>query len=353
MGRSAVASVPGREARQGGLGAAGLSLAILLVLCGSALAAGPLALPLPAPFPPIRVLTLLVGLHLIGLCLGLGGATMLDFWILRWMRWGGLPGEIARMFLFVSKVVTVGIGLLWLSGLGFLAVYAVESPEKFDNPKLWAKLAVVLALTINGLLIHAVVLPGVLRDIGRPMLDGVSGVRTGIFLVSGAVSGVSWYTAFALGLLRELNGAVPAFLLLALWLAGVVAASLAAYFYWLHLREWTPRQVKALQARERHAKDRAAAGAGEPVSEAVPPRPDLMPAAPAAEAWVAAQVREPAVAAPAQPHSRGLVEGPETSPAMPAAPGTRSPSAPARIPSDRILALTPAASSRARPPRRA
>jgi hypothetical protein len=27
----------------------------------------------------------------------------------------------------------------------------------------------------------------------------------------------------------------------ALWLAGVLAASLAAYFYWLHLREWTLR----------------------------------------------------------------------------------------------------------------
>ncbi|WP_064503896.1 hypothetical protein [Methylobacterium platani] len=285
-----------------GLPLAGFSLAAFLALGGAALAAEPLALPLPAPLPPVRVLTLLVAVHLIGLSFGLGGATMLDFWILRWMRWGSLPGEIARIFLFVSKVVSVGLGLLWLSGLGFLAVYAVESPDKFDNPKLWAKIAVVLVLTINGLLIHAVVLPGVLRDLSRPMLDGVSGLRTGIFLVSGAVSGVSWYAAFALGLMRELNGRVPATLLLALWLAAVTAASLAAYVYWLHLREWSRGR---------------AAGAGPPAPGAMP-GPAALPAVPVA------------------------------SPLVPA--GTPLPPPSARIPPDRILALAPA---RSRPGRRA
>lgn len=216
------------------------ALALILIAGLTALAApaaadtlpNALNLPLPAPFPPIRLLTLLVGLHLIGLCFGLGGATMLDFWILRWMRWGGLPPEIARTFLFVSKVVSVGIALLWLSGLGFLAVYAVESPEKLGNPKLLAKFVVVLVLTVNGLLIHALVLPSVLRDVSRPMFEGVSHTSTAVFLVSGAVSGVSWYAAFALGLMRELNGRVSAGLLLALWFAAVVVAAAGAFALW-------------------------------------------------------------------------------------------------------------------------
>ncbi|UHC14768.1 hypothetical protein LRS73_19800 [Methylobacterium currus] len=344
----------------GGLAVAGLSLACLLVLDGSALAAEPLMVPAPAPFPPIRVLTLLVALHLLGLSFGLGGATMLDFWILRWMRWGSLPGEIARIFLFVSKVVTVGLGLLWLSGLGFLAVYALESPEKFDNPKLWAKIVVVLALTINGLVIHAVVLPGVLRDIGRPMLDGVSGVRTGIFLVSGAVSGVSWYTAFALGLMRELNGRVPAGLLLALWVAGVMAASLAAYFYWLHLREWTLRQVARSPQGEAFLRGRtsppeelasapARAWAPDPAPTTAPVDVLAEPAMPTSEP--AALPREPA-AAPAD--CAMPLALPAASPGGPVAaePASRIPAAPARIPADRILALTPVP-PRPRPPGRA
>lgn len=121
-------------------------------------------------------------------------------------------------------------------------VYALESPQKLQNPKLWAKVTVVAVLTLNGLVIHALVLPGVLRDVGRPMLDGISGARTGVFLVSGAVSGVSWYMAFALGLMRELNGTVTYGLLIGLWIAGMVAASLGAYMFWLHLREWSARR---------------------------------------------------------------------------------------------------------------
>ena len=218
--------------------------AVLFALHGPAVAAAAvqtapealLSLPMPAPLPSVRLLTILVGLHLLGLCFGLGGATMLDFWILRWMRWGGLPNEIARTFLFVSKVVSVGLALLWVSGLGFLAIYALEAPEKLSNPKIVAKVTVVAVLTLNGWLIHALVLPGVLRDVSRPMFDGVSRLRTGVFLISGAVSGVSWYTAFALGLMRELNGGVAAGLLLALWLAAMVAAGLAAYAFWQFLR---------------------------------------------------------------------------------------------------------------------
>ena len=296
-------------------------------------------MPLPAPFPPVRVLTLLVGVHLIGLSFGLGGATMLDFWILRWMRWGSLPPEIARIFLFVSKVVTVGLGLLWLSGLGFLAVYAVESPEKLANPKLWAKLVVVLALTVNGLLIHAVVLPGVLRDIGRPMLDGVSGVRTGIFLVSGAVSGVSWYAAFALGLMRELNGVVPTGLLLSLWLAGVLAASLAAYFYWLHLREWTLR----------HGARPARAGA--PAGQAAEPPAGAVPMQDLSLQDLSLQDLPPPAPEPAVPDAPPAAPPADVPAALP--PVVAPPAGPARIPQDRILALNPSAPARARPSRRA
>ncbi|MGX7703362.1 hypothetical protein [Methylobacterium sp. Gmos1] len=350
MDRSAGHAARAGERRRRGRRIAGLAVAGLVLaglLSGGALAAEPLVVPLPAPFPPVRVLTLLVALHLIGLSFGLGGATMLDFWILRWMRWGSLPGEIARIFLFVSKVVSVGLGLLWLSGLGFLAVYALESPEKFDNPKLWAKLVVVLALTINGLVIHAVVLPGVLRDIGRPMLDGVSGMRTGIFLVSGAVSGVSWYTAFALGLMRELNGRVPASLLLALWVTGVMVASLAAYFYWLHLREWSVRQAKI--SREQAPEPapmpapadllaESAIRVGKPgatlaetaAALALPAPVHRSPAAALAgpAAMLAAPAARPAEASPAPP--------PPAPVAAPARPGR------ARIPADRILAPAPA-----------
>lgn len=213
-------------------------LAAAVPIAGPACAAR-LTLPLPDPLPPVRALTVLTGIHILGVCFGLGGATMLDFWILRWLRWGDLPGEIARIFGFVSKVCSAGLAILWLSGLGFLALYAAEAPDKLANPKLWAKVTVVVVLSLNGAVIGSVVLPHVLRDMSRPILHGISIPRAVVFLVSGSISGVSWYTAFALGLMRELNGTVAYGLLIVLWLTGIAATSLAAILLWMRLRRRT------------------------------------------------------------------------------------------------------------------
>lgn len=200
-----------------------------------------LHVPLPEPLPHLRVLTLLVGLHLLGLCFGLGGATMLDLWVLRWIRRGSLPVEVGRTFHFISDAVAIGLGLLWLSGLGFLALYVMESPEKLENPKLWAKVLVVGVLTINGMIIHAFALPEVLRDLSRPLLHGVSRGKVAVFLVSGAISGVSWYTAFAFGIFRELNNNVTFTLLIIMWFTAAVAASLALGLLWWKLFGWGKR----------------------------------------------------------------------------------------------------------------
>lgn len=184
--------------------------------------------------PGIELRTALVALHLIGLCFGLGGATMLDFWILRWLRWRALPDTIVRTFEFLAKVVSVGLVLLWLSGIGFLVTYALDSPEKLSNPKVWAKVTMVLALTVNGLLLHATVIPQVLANPQRPLLMDLSFGQRAMFILCGAVSGVSWYAAFALGLLREFNNKVPAGTLLGLWLAAIgVVAALTALACWM------------------------------------------------------------------------------------------------------------------------
>lgn len=175
--------------------------------------------------PGIELRTALVGLHLIGLCFGLGGATMLDFWILRWLVWRALPDPIVRTFGFLAKVVTVGLVLLWVSGIGFLAIYAADAPEKLANPKIWAKVTIVLALTLNGLLLHATVIPLVLAKPQRPLLMDLSFGQRMIFIGCGAVSGVSWYAAFALGLLREFNNRVAAGQLLCLWLVSILAVA--------------------------------------------------------------------------------------------------------------------------------
>ncbi len=189
-------------------------------------------LPMPGGLPDIAIRSLLIGLHLIGFAIGLGGVTMLDFWIVRWMRGVPVTAEIVRTFQFVSKAISVGLALLWASGIGFLALYAAAMPDLLQNPKLWAKIAIVAVLTLDGAIIHRRILPALVADIGGPLFSSYPALRRSLLFAAGAVSGVSWYAAFALGTFKEFNEVVPFETLIGLWLAAVLTAWAAAESGW-------------------------------------------------------------------------------------------------------------------------
>ncbi|MBY6055562.1 hypothetical protein [Leisingera daeponensis] len=149
-------------------------------------------------------------LHFIGLAAGLGSATLLDLLLLRFFLRGEVTAERVAVFEFASKVVDAGLKLLWLTGFGFLLHYALADPVKLENPKVHAKLLVVAVLTLNGLFIHAVVLPHLRRQTGRPLFQGMGAGQRTLFAASGAVSAVSWYMPVALGAFPQLNFTLPA-----------------------------------------------------------------------------------------------------------------------------------------------
>ena len=73
------------------------------------------------------------------------------------------------------------------------------------NPTLWAKIVVVAVLTVNGGVLHAMVLPVLRSQAGRTVLDGLPARVRVWMLTAGTVSAVSWYFPFLLGIVRELN----------------------------------------------------------------------------------------------------------------------------------------------------
>lgn len=166
-------------------------------------------------------ITPLLILHCLGLALGLGGATILDVILLRALRHPIEPANI-RLFELIAGLVAVALALLWVSGLGFLAVYAWRSLALLDNPKLWAKVVVVAVLTVNGGFIHARVLPILRAQAGRTVFDGLPAHVRVWMLTTGAVSAVSWYFPFLLGIVRELNFAASMAAFLAVYAASLV-----------------------------------------------------------------------------------------------------------------------------------
>ena len=148
--------------------------------------------------------------HLCGLVLGVGAATLLDLIIARFVLMRGISKEHIHVIDFSSRIVTVGLSLLWISGIGFLIYYGFFDPVKLQNPKIWAKIAIVAVLSINGILVHFFVLPRIRNQVGKRLLDGLSQFHCSLLLLAGTVSAISWYVPLMLGAIPQLNFVVPA-----------------------------------------------------------------------------------------------------------------------------------------------
>ena len=89
-------------------------------------------------------------------------------------------------------------------------MYYFNTPEKLANPKIWAKVSIVVILTINGVLLHHYVLPVLQENIGKNLLNAVSRKARNWMLLVGSVSFVSWVFPVLLGSSKALNFSVPA-----------------------------------------------------------------------------------------------------------------------------------------------
>jgi uncharacterized membrane protein len=163
-------------------------------------------------------------IHVLGVVFGLGGAIMLDIYLLRALRGATIQSKDVSFVEFVARFVQLGMCLLWFSGPALVAI----APEPFaalGNPKLQAKLVIVGMLTLNMIVIETLALPLVRQNRGRRLFDGVSEAGRSVMLVSGAISATSWAVPFILGLSREFNQIVPASHILGVY-AGLLALAI-------------------------------------------------------------------------------------------------------------------------------
>lgn len=158
--------------------------------------------------PEINITTVVIAGHLVGLCLGLGGAVLMDAIIFRFFHQQKVTQDQVDVFSFMSKLVTLGLVILWLTGLGFLAIYLLQEPAKLANPKIWGKVSIVVVLTLNGVLLHYKILPLVKSLVGFRLFERTNRRQNWLMISTGCVSVVSWFLPFFLGVSKELNFAV-------------------------------------------------------------------------------------------------------------------------------------------------
>lgn len=174
---------------------------------------------------PAWIRTGLRVIHLGGLVLGVGSATLLDLIIARFILMRGISPEHVYIIDFSSKIVSIGLALLWISGIGFLIHYGFYEPAKLENPKIWAKIAIVGVLSVNGLLVHYFLLPRIREQVGKRLLEGLSPFDCSLVLMAGTVSVISWYVPLILGAIPQLNFVVPAEVILSGYALLVVAVN--------------------------------------------------------------------------------------------------------------------------------
>lgn len=191
----------------------------------------------------MEYLTFLKIMHLIGLTAGLGGALYSDFLmvangVLRRLNKQTLT-EVKRL----SKFVTYGLVLLWVSGVALAYEISLTNPEFLTNEKFWAKVTIVSVLTLNGIFVHYVVLNEARRSIGKRLLIDSSIPMLVVLALSGSVSFVSWMIPFILGKAPEFSYVVPLENILTLWVLAIVVA-LAGVLVLVALQDLWVRHLK-------------------------------------------------------------------------------------------------------------
>lgn len=167
----------------------------------------------------IRPHTVLVAMHLLAVAVRLGVALLADWVVLAKLTFRIVTPRNARQLADLSLVVAAGLVLTWITGLMLVICNALAAPASIMNEKLWAKFVIVVALTVNALLLHKIALPMVQARIGRPLFDKPFSRALLISTLLAAISSTSWVCAAYLGVARELNGVVKIGPLLQLYLA--------------------------------------------------------------------------------------------------------------------------------------
>lgn len=136
--------------------------------------------------------SLLITTHLIGVALGVGGATFGGILYLKAMKDGKIDPMEGEWLSVIFMVLRIGLAIAVITGFGFFLEYRFTGQEeRLLDPRLWAKLTVILVLVANALLIQ-------MRRI--PMWLGES------------LSLTSWYGALVLGIIRGVDYSYISFL---------------------------------------------------------------------------------------------------------------------------------------------
>lgn len=143
----------------------------------------------------------IVGLHLVGIVLGFGAALMADIFFFKFLKDRKVTEDQVKILKVFSKIIWVGLGIIIFSGL---LLFLSNIEFYLNSAKFLTKMSVIGVIVINGLVLNFAVTPkltSISFTAGKDEDNKMQNARSLAF-ASGAISAVSWWTAFILGVLQ-------------------------------------------------------------------------------------------------------------------------------------------------------
>ncbi|QLC72427.1 hypothetical protein LPB260_16765 [Pseudomonas sp. LPB0260] len=178
--------------------------------------------------------------HLIACCVAIGMVLTSDFAMIKELFKGGNSHlQDSQHMESLQKSVSIALAVLWVSGVAIIWLDISASGLSYLlNPKLQAKIAIVMLLTFNGMLLHGLVLPA-LQKAGSLLKLKFSMRMFALF--AGALSGVSWFYAAMLGIGRPLSWKYSLTEILAAYPVMIVGGFIAMVL----LTQWAKKREEA------------------------------------------------------------------------------------------------------------
>ena len=182
--------------------------------------------------------------HLLAVAVGLGAAAMADY-----AAFTGLKRKVSDDFLAIlhaaHKMIWPALIAMWVTGVLLIGIRTGFQLSEF-SPKLFAKLVVVTALTVNAVMIGRHGMALIARQGG---LKALSLDEMRLAAILGGVSSASWLFALALGSSRFLAAAPAPLFLVLVPLAYASAIFAADRLLWLMRDEPQPKPISRLAPR--------------------------------------------------------------------------------------------------------
>ena len=185
--------------------------------------------------------TVLIYFHLLSLAAAFGSVLVAEYLI--FSRHRQFSRDSYDTVIFVSRTATVSLLLLWLTGIGLVSVGYLDDPLYIANQKIWAKVSIVLLMSINGTYIHRWLLPR-FADVARGGLLIRTATESARMRLAFATSLAGWFITAFYGAAKFLNQGYNYGELYGLYLATVMMIFAFSYLvpdHWInHIHDGDP-----------------------------------------------------------------------------------------------------------------